>query len=134
MVIGPCDPCDAVLNSAIVAIEPFVFNDDDLEFQHGFNLAVTGSDPTGIALPDSLEVTIVDDGELELSGLVHVISIPFHFVEPDTVGVSFDQADYTVAEGMELTVTGRLTGLVGQVQTTFSLNLNIGFDTDPLTG
>ena len=58
----------------------------------------------------------------------------FFFIEQDTIGVSFDQADYTVAEGMELTVTGRLTGLVGQVQTTFSVNLNIGFDIDPLTG
>ena len=60
-------------------------------------------------------------------------AIKYFFTEQSSVGVSFDQAEYTVAEGMQLTVTGRLTGLTGVVETDFSLDLITDYDIDPLT-
>ncbi len=56
------------------------------------------------------------------------------FSEQSTVGVTFDQADYNVAENSSLTVTGRLTGLTGELQSNFSLILSVDFSGDPLTG
>ncbi|XP_064407236.1 sushi, von Willebrand factor type A, EGF and pentraxin domain-containing protein 1-like isoform X2 [Halichondria panicea] len=53
--------------------------------------------------------------------------------EKSTIGATFDQADYTVAEGSSLTVTGRLTGLTGKLQSNFSLTLSVDFSGDPLT-
>ncbi len=55
-------------------------------------------------------------------------------VEQSTVGVAFDQANYSVAEGSSLTVTGRLTGLTGELQSNFSLTLGVDFAVDTLTG
>ena len=55
--------------------------------------------------------------------------------EASSVGVSFDQADYTVAEdNSSIMVTGRLTGLTGELQTSFSLTLSTDFGVDSLTG
>ncbi len=54
--------------------------------------------------------------------------------EASSVGVSFDQADYTVAEDNMIMVTGRLTGLTGELQTAFSLTLSTDFGVDSLTG
>ncbi len=54
--------------------------------------------------------------------------------EQSTVGVTFDQANYNVAEGSSLTVTGRLTGLTGELQSNFSLTLSVDFSVDTLTG
>ena len=54
--------------------------------------------------------------------------------EQSSVGITFDEAEYTVVEGMQLTVTGRLTGLTGVVEADFSLDLIADFDVDPLTG
>ncbi len=51
-----------------------------------------------------------------------------------TVGVTFDQADYNIAENSSLTVTGRLTGLTGELQSNFSLTLSVDFSGDKLTG
>ncbi len=47
------------------------------------------------------------------------------FSEQSTVGVTFDQANYTIAENSSLTVTGRLTGLTGELQSNFSLTLDV---------
>ncbi len=49
------------------------------------------------------------------------------------MGVTFDQEEYTVAEGGEITVNGRLTGLTGELQTAFSLTLITNDDMDALT-
>ncbi len=54
-------------------------------------------------------------------------------VEQSTVGVAFDQANYNVAEGSSLTVTGRLTGLTGELQSDFSLTLSVDFSVNALT-
>ena len=54
--------------------------------------------------------------------------------EQDSVGISFDQASYTVAEGSSLTITGRLTGLLGEIETAFSNSLLMDFTIDSLTG
>ncbi len=51
-----------------------------------------------------------------------------------TVGVTFDQANYIVAEDTSITVTGRLTGLTGELQTDFSLTLSVDFSVDTFTG
>ena len=48
--------------------------------------------------------------------------------------IHYDQANYTVAEGSSLTVTGRLTGLTGELQSNFSLTLSVDFSVDTLTG
>ncbi len=70
---------------------------------------------------------------------LHACIISMHFqlcnvTEPSTVGVTFDQEDYTVAEGGDaITVTGRLTGLTGQLQTAFSLTLITNENIDGLT-
>ena len=50
------------------------------------------------------------------------------------MGVSFDQDDYTVAEDNMIMVTGRLTRLTGELQTSFSLTLSTDFGVDSLTG
>ncbi len=49
--------------------------------------------------------------------------------------MTFDQADYILAEDrFLLTVTGRLTGLTGELQTDFSLTLGVDFSVDTFTG
>ncbi len=55
------------------------------------------------------------------------------FSEQSTVGVTFDLANYIVAENSSLTVTGRLTGLTGELQRNFSLTLSVDFSVDALT-
>ncbi len=57
----------------------------------------------------------------------------FKYTEQFTVGVSFDQAEYTVVEGESLTVTGRLTKLLGELKTDFSLTLMLNFGVDDVT-
>ena len=55
--------------------------------------------------------------------------------EASSVGVSFDQPGYSIAEGgSSMMVTGRLTGLTGELQTAFSLTLSTNFGVDSLTG
>ncbi len=63
-----------------------------------------------------------------------IIIIALISTEQSTVGVTFDQANYSVAEGSSLTVTGRLTGLTGELQSNFSLTLSVDFSVDTLTG
>ena len=60
-------------------------------------------------------------------------SAVFLSTEQLTVGVSFDQANYIIAEGNTLTVTGRLTRLTGQLKTNFFLTLKLDFDVDQVT-
>ncbi len=62
-----------------------------------------------------------------------IIIIALISTEQSTVGVTFDQANYTVAEGSSLTVTGRLTGLTGELQSNFSLTLSVDHSGDALT-
>ena len=54
--------------------------------------------------------------------------------EQSTVGVTFDQADYIVAEDTSITVTGRLTGLTGELLSNVSLTLSVDFSVDTFTG
>ncbi|XP_064390869.1 uncharacterized protein LOC135338715 isoform X3 [Halichondria panicea] len=91
-------------------------DDNDLEFDHEFYV---GFDPEfvslyGISLGEPEKIYIIDDEQL-------------------TVGVSFDQANYIIAEGNTLTVTGRLTRLTGQLKTNFFLTLKLDFDVDQVT-
>jgi len=66
--------------------------------------------------------------------LISVVSHIFcRIAEQLTVGISFDQSEYTVPEGDSLTLTGQLTGLLGEIQTNFSVDLLLLFDDDPLT-
>ncbi len=55
------------------------------------------------------------------------------FSEQSTVGVTFDQADYTIAEPNNFPVTGSLTGLTGELQSSFSLTLGVDFSVNELT-
>ena len=54
--------------------------------------------------------------------------------EQSTVGITFDQADYIVAEDTSITVTGRLTGLTGELLSNVSLTLSVDFSVDTFTG
>ncbi len=59
---GPCQPCtgDALLARFSVSIE----QDDDLEFDHSFDVEVASTTPDGVVLPpNGLVVVITDDGE-----------------------------------------------------------------------
>ncbi len=51
-----------------------------------------------------------------------------------TVGITFDEAEYSVNEGETITVAGRIIGLTGEIETDFSLTLNPVYNGDDLTG
>ncbi len=125
---GPCDPCtpDHLQREAQLCVK----DDDDLEFEHGFILSVdlASTDPIGITAGDPLQITITDDGTFHVHVQpLHAIELFSSFSEQSTVGVTFDQADYTVVEGSIIPVTGRLTGLTGELQSDFSLTLGVNF-------
>ncbi len=110
-------------------------DDNDLEFEHGLNISVdlASTNPAGITAGNPLQITITDDGKFHVSTHAPLLESLSLFSEQSTVGVTFDKANYNVAENSSLTVTGRLTGLTGELQRNFSLKLSVDFSVDACT-